>query len=82
MGNKIFQARERRQGQRVLPSMTRLCRVRGFFMAGGTHSLLQASKEHDKGGMTMKKLLMFVVCALLALPACAGAEASPTPSVE
>ena len=30
----------------------------------------------------MKKLLMFVVCALLALPACAGAEASPTPAVE
>lgn len=30
----------------------------------------------------MKKLLIFVVCALLALPACAGAEASPTPSVE
>ena len=30
----------------------------------------------------MKKLLMFVVCALLALPACAGAEASPTPAVD
>ena len=30
----------------------------------------------------MKKLLVFVFCALLALPACAGAEASPAPAVE
>lgn len=30
----------------------------------------------------MKKLLMFVFCALLALPACAGAEATPVPAVE
>ncbi len=76
-GRMLVRATKKVSGE-ARPPMTRLCRARGFFMAGGTHSLPPASKGHDKGGMTMKKFIITLL-SLLFFCVPAMAEYKPIP---